>query len=192
MSTNRFKGECTCCGKSVPAGAGIHEQGKLTCSETVPVRITLMESIWVCIPEFNIRFGVHLADIDEAYEFEFARRLKEDTERQETTRLHLVNGGLEDLAVKASVRSLAQVIAKFAKTESELNDLTFEQAVLVRNELNKRIQRKASAKRLDEFKASDTCSRCGGAGRADKWSQTGYTCYQCGGSGKYFNEGKAK
>lgn len=192
MSTNRFKGDCICCGKSVPAGTGAYEHGRLFCTETVPVRLTLMECIWVCVPDFNRRFNVNLANMDEAYEFEFARRLKEDTERQETMRLHLVNGGLEELAVKASVRSLAQVIAKFANVEGELNLLTYEQAVLVRNELNKRIQRKASAKRLDEFKDSDTCSRCGGAGRADKWSQTGYTCYQCGGSGKYFNEGKAK
>ena len=28
------------------------------------------------------------------------------------------------------------------------------------------------------------CSRCGGAGGADKWQFTGWTCYQCGGSGK--------
>jgi len=27
------------------------------------------------------------------------------------------------------------------------------------------------------------CSRCGGAGGADKWIFTGYTCYKCGGSG---------
>ena len=28
------------------------------------------------------------------------------------------------------------------------------------------------------------CSRCGGAGGADKWLYTGWTCYNCGGSGK--------
>lgn len=28
------------------------------------------------------------------------------------------------------------------------------------------------------------CSRCGGAGRADKWAHTGYTCFDCGGNGK--------
>lgn len=27
------------------------------------------------------------------------------------------------------------------------------------------------------------CSRCGGAGGADKWSFTGWKCYKCGGSG---------
>ena len=29
-----------------------------------------------------------------------------------------------------------------------------------------------------------TCSRCGGAGRSDKWWKSGYTCYECGGTGK--------
>ena len=28
------------------------------------------------------------------------------------------------------------------------------------------------------------CSRCGGAGRSDKWAHTGYVCYQCNGSGE--------
>ncbi len=27
------------------------------------------------------------------------------------------------------------------------------------------------------------CSRCGGAGGADKWALTGFTCFECGGSG---------
>lgn len=27
------------------------------------------------------------------------------------------------------------------------------------------------------------CSRCGGAGGAEKWKHTGFTCYDCGGSG---------
>lgn len=28
------------------------------------------------------------------------------------------------------------------------------------------------------------CSRCGGAGGADKWQFTGWTCYECGGTGE--------
>jgi hypothetical protein len=151
-----------------------------------------MEHIWECIPAFNTRFGINVADLQEAYEFEFERRKKETAEAHEIMRLALVNGGLEELALKARVRSLAQVIAKVTKTETNLEDLNWVEASEVRNELQKRIQSKASAKRLDEFKASDTCSRCGGAGRADKWAYTGHTCYQCGGSGKYFNPKDAK
>lgn len=28
-----------------------------------------------------------------------------------------------------------------------------------------------------------TCPRCGGAGRSNAWSETGFICYECGGSG---------
>src|SRR5262245_18908652 len=34
------------------------------------------------------------------------------------------------------------------------------------------------------FTQTKCCSRCGGAGGADKWAHTGWTCFQCGGSGK--------
>lgn len=34
------------------------------------------------------------------------------------------------------------------------------------------------------YRFSHSCSRCGGAGGAEKWAHTGWTCYQCGGSGK--------
>jgi hypothetical protein len=29
------------------------------------------------------------------------------------------------------------------------------------------------------------CSRCGGAGKSDRWAMTGYTCFDCGGSGDH-------
>jgi len=32
--------------------------------------------------------------------------------------------------------------------------------------------------------SSQPCSRCGGAGKAEKWRHTGLTCYRCGGNGK--------
>ena len=32
------------------------------------------------------------------------------------------------------------------------------------------------------------CSRCGGAGGADKWKHTGWTCYQCGGNRGYHKD----
>ena len=34
------------------------------------------------------------------------------------------------------------------------------------------------------FEGNVPCSRCGGAGGADKWQFTGWKCYNCGGSGK--------
>lgn len=35
------------------------------------------------------------------------------------------------------------------------------------------------------FMQERSCSRCGGAGGADKWKPTGWTCFDCGGSGKH-------
>lgn len=34
------------------------------------------------------------------------------------------------------------------------------------------------------YEGDVACTRCGGAGGADKWSFTGWKCYNCGGSGK--------
>jgi len=34
------------------------------------------------------------------------------------------------------------------------------------------------------------CSRCGGAGGADKWAHTGWKCFDCGGSGKHIHGAK--
>ena len=33
------------------------------------------------------------------------------------------------------------------------------------------------------FTRNRKCSRCGGAGRSDKWARTGFTCFDCGGLG---------
>lgn len=37
------------------------------------------------------------------------------------------------------------------------------------------------------FEAPRACSRCGGAGRAEKWRHTGLTCFDCNGSGRHVN-----
>src|SRR5262252_218687 len=34
------------------------------------------------------------------------------------------------------------------------------------------------------FTEQRPCSRCGGAGGADKWRHTGWTCFDCGGNGR--------
>ena len=35
-----------------------------------------------------------------------------------------------------------------------------------------------------------SCDRCGGAGGADQWKETGWTCYKCGGTGKMLDKWK--
>lgn len=37
------------------------------------------------------------------------------------------------------------------------------------------------------FHEPRACSRCGGAGRAEKWAHTGYNCFDCNGSGRHVN-----
>lgn len=40
------------------------------------------------------------------------------------------------------------------------------------------------------FEGMVTCDRCGGAGGADQWKETGWTCYKCGGTGKIHGKWK--
>jgi len=43
---------------------------------------------------------------------------------------------------------------------------------------------RVDAKGAATFLRPRKCSRCGGAGRSDKWAHTGYTCFDCGGNGQ--------
>lgn len=183
---NRYKGNCNTCGTFVPAGEGIYEQGMTTCTETIGITEGSMMTMWVCLPAYNAKFNTNHTTLEDAYEEKIAKREQAIATTQQDILEALINGGLEDYAVKANVRSLAQVISKVTGAEIAIADLNFDQATDVRNELQKRIERKNTSKVLDEFKATNTCNRCGGAGRADKWKYTGSVCYKCGGSGKYY------
>lgn len=44
------------------------------------------------------------------------------------------------------------------------------------------------AKGRSFFVCPRPCSRCGGAGRSDRWAFTGYTCFDCGGAGAAANK----
>ena len=183
---NRYKGNCKTCGIFVAAGEGIYEQGLITCTDTVGVNQGAYVS-WLCVPAYNKLRNTDFTTWCEAARHQNAIAEELVAQTQEQVRMELVNGKLVEMAQKANVRSLAQVIAKVTGAERELATLTFSQATAVRAELRKRIERKTATKILDEFKKSDTCNRCGGAGGADKWKHTGTVCYKCGGSGKYHN-----
>jgi len=183
---NRYKGNCKTCGIFVPAGEGIYDQGMTTCTDTVGVTEG-SGAIWLCVPAYNAKFNTNHATLQEACIAEYAKKEAAIADVQKSVLENLINGELVELAIKANVRSLAQVINKVTGAEIAVADLNFEQATSVRNELNNRIYRKTASKVLDEFKSNNTCNRCGGVGHADKWLHTGKYCYKCGGSGKYYN-----
>lgn len=186
MFTNRYAGECHTCKTHVDKNKGIYNWGKVYCTEPRNIHIPRLNSHWdVCINFYNIEFGTHFNSIDEAAEHEYQKGQNELKQGQERVRQHLVDGGLEETAQEANVRSLTQVITKVLGSDIQIADMTFEQITKVRNQLLKRIDRKANKAVLDEFKANNQCPRCGGAGESDKWIHTGKTCYRCGGSGRY-------
>ena len=183
---NRYKGDCKTCGTFVAAGEGIYEQGMITCTDTVAF-VDSLYTYWLCVPAYNAKTNASHATHDEAAQAEYARRDALVADVQKTVLENLINGELVELATKANVRSLAQVITKVTGAEIAVADLNFEQATSVAHELRTRIHRKNASKVLDEYKSNNTCNRCGGAGGADKWKHTGTVCYKCGGSGKYYN-----
>jgi hypothetical protein len=185
--TNRYPADCHYCGTHVPANAGIYDYGTISCTETVH-QYAGNAYHYFCLPAYNAKHSTNFATIDEAQQAEWQAQEDATAAARENVRLDLVNGALADYATRANVKSLAQVIIKITGADIAVDALTVDQICDVRNELQKRINRKENKIVLDEYKRDDKCNRCGGAGRADKWIHTGSICYKCGGSGKYFNE----
>ena len=67
---------------------------------------------------------------------------------------------------------------------TDLNEMTYDEVESAMGEIAKRAQAKETKIKREVLKADGKCLRCGGAGRSDNWSATGYTCYSCNGSGK--------
>jgi len=67
---------------------------------------------------------------------------------------------------------------------TDLNEMTHDEVEKAMREIGKRAQAKETKIKREALKADGKCLRCGGAGRSDNWSATGYTCYACNGSGK--------
>lgn len=186
MFPNRYKGNCYYCGTFLSKGEGFYEYGRTLCTDTISVRDGMTSRLF-CLASYNKTFSATFATPNEAQAHETDKEQKEVERYKAKLLSELINGGLVELAQRANVRSLAQVIHKIVGADIAISDLSFTQAVNVRNELHARINRKESAKIRGTFQKSNTCRRCGGAGRSDRWALTGYTCYQCGGSGKYYN-----
>jgi hypothetical protein len=179
---NRYKGYCKCCDSFVKAGEGFYDLGYTWCGELI---------VWpsspygyICVSEWNRKNGGPIKSAESIRAEMKAEAEKAEHIYRETLLNSLVyEGGLEELAEKANVRSLQAVITKVVGDKA-LAMLDFSDAIAVREELYKRINRKNRKKELVEYKNNGICWRCGGAGKSDRWMYTGYVCYECGGTGK--------
>ena len=183
--TNFYPKDCDYCGTHVPAKAGIYDYGTVSCTETI-YQYNGYGHTYFCLPAYNAKHSTNFATRDEAQQAEWQAQEDATAAAREKVRLDLVNGALADYATRANVKSLAQVIIKITGADIAVDALTVDQICDVRNELQKRINRKENQGRLLNYKRDDMCPRCGGAGHSDRWAFTGKTCYRCGGSGKYF------
>ena len=184
--TNRYKSDCFYCGKFVAAGEGVYDYGKVSCTDYIYIQ-TGVACEYHCLVTFNQKFNTSFSTPEEAQQFQHEQVELEKQQYRVEALARMIDSELQELAVKANVRSLQQVINKVTGATIIIDELTWEQAVSIRSELLKRIDRKNAAANREVFKKSNTCSRCGGAGGADKWKMTGTICWKCGGSGKYYN-----
>jgi len=184
--TNRYQGTCHYCGAHVPAGAGAYDYGTVSCTEYI-YKMHGSSAEYFCLVTYNNAHNTTFATRDEAQQHSNNANDAAIAAVRENVRIDLVNGGLVEYATRANVKSLAQVITKITGADIAIDALTFEQITTVRNELERRISRKAAAKETKQHKIDNTCTRCGGAGQSDRWIHTGKTCYKCGGSGKVHN-----
>lgn len=67
---------------------------------------------------------------------------------------------------------------------TDLNEMSYHEVEATLEEADRRACVSIMRERLTSLKSDGKCLRCGGAGQADKWAQTGLTCYSCNGSGK--------
>lgn len=188
MSINKYNTECATCFAPVAKGEGVYEYPHTYCTE--PVIVTEgMKSWMMCVPKYNRQSNTAFTNADDARRHEWNRQNNDLLARREQVRFALVNGGLQQRAAQANVRSLDKVILKHVGVQVAIESLTWEQAVAVSNDLHRRIERKQGKVTLAKAKESNMCTRCGGAGQSDRWAYTGRVCYDCGGTGKFFNEG---
>jgi hypothetical protein len=189
---NRYAGECSGCAGWVPVNSGEYDWGVLLCeviAEEIAEHTRREFHAWAaslgvashetCAVLFSRWSQQHNTPARQA-EREAAAVIaaQELAAAQATTRAELVSGGLEELGKRARVRSLAAVVAKIAPHVTTLEELTYGEAVAVREELHTRIARR---ERAAENKANGgaPCRKCGGSG----------AFWRLGASGTYVDDG---
>ena len=154
---NRYRAECATCQISVQAGQGIWAYGDTFCgTECETVAIQQRE-----------------------------QRIAEETETRRLLQLRLITTALADDTEAQQKTLIKKATAGRHETLTTLHDGTAEDV----NATMMAVARRTQRQRQTETRATETtdptiCTRCGGAGRADKWWRTGYVCLKCNGSGK--------
>ena len=110
-----------------------------------------------------------------------AQRLQEETRQQWINKW--IPSWLEEANLKPATYEKILLKASTGRT-IDLNEMTYVEVEKVINEVSDRARAKQKKIKRDALKSDGKCLRCGGAGRADKWAQTGHTCYACNGTGK--------
>lgn len=187
MFRNKYSGDCRFCGLTTRAGEGYYFSGYVFCSEPVDGRedIKLFPHGFTCLKKYNQTKGTEYESAQAVDQV--IQEIKDARQKQyQIVRLaEMLNGELQSLADEAKVRSLDAVIEKVAGTQIALVDLDWDTAIQVSNELVKRIDRKKVREQNKSLQEQNICSRCMGAGGADKWAATGWYCHKCHGSGKH-------
>ena len=183
---NKYAGECHTCKTHVPKNEGIYDWGKVYCTEPRTTFIPRLNNHWtICLNFYNKEFNTNFTSVTEIDEHAAQQKTEQEQTRvkaQEEMRQNMItNQTIEQLAQTARVRSLTQVINKVLGTNTAITDMTFTQLCEIRDELQKRIDRKTR-------QADPNCTKCHGTGAYwkmganNKYFDDG--CWKCHGTGK--------
>lgn len=106
---------------------------------------------------------------------------------EEMSRRNWINIWIPSWLEEANVRpaTYEKILLKASNGRTtDLNEMSYREVEKVINDISDRARAKRKKIKREALKSDGKCLRCGGAGQADKWAQTGLTCYSCNGSGK--------
>jgi hypothetical protein len=120
---------------------------------------------------------------NETWEERTARINKENEDRRQEQITIFIPSWLADANLKPATYENILLKASKGRT-ADLNEMTCDEVAKVLEAVADRARAKQKKIKREALKSDGKCLRCGGAGHADKWAQTGHTCYACNGSGK--------
>ena len=153
--TNKYPAHCDACDRYLPAGQGAWAHGNTYCGVRCEEDATR---------QAQERINAEVEARRQLQQTLIATALTPETPQTAELMVKATNGRVTSLA--------------------DLQDANAEDVNAVMIAVAKRDSAKRTRAKREEAKRTNTCTRCGGAGRADKWERTGSICYKCNGSGK--------